>query len=290
MPALPPGEIPVKRTPTTLWLWYRGGSFHGFQRQPGADTVQSTLEAVLRSTGVPATVMPAGRTDRGVHARMQVVSLRLEAGDRPEALAARLPSLLPPDLGVCAVRQPHPSFHAQWSAEGKTYCYRVQLGGRVAEAWRPYVLEALEEPRLAQRAIAPERLEELLQAAVGARDFWAFHASSSPRKVRTLESATVQELGGGLFEVRLRGDSFARYQVRYLVGSALLTAAGQLPEEQWRAALERADTIPGLRAAASGLILWEVRYPKGVDPFTPEERSTPAGLPRAPPFLDASGT
>ncbi|WP_225409792.1 tRNA pseudouridine synthase A [Stigmatella hybrida] len=289
MPALPPGEIPVKRTPTTLWLWYRGGSFHGFQRQPGTDTVQSTLEAVLRSTGVPATVMPAGRTDRGVHARMQVVSLRLEAGDSPEALAARLPALLPPELGVCAVRQPHPSFHAQWSAEGKTYCYRVQLGGRVAEAWRPYVLEALEEPRLAQRAIAPERLAERLQAAVGARDFWAFHENSSPRKVRTLESATVQELGGGLFEVRLRGDSFARYQVRYLVGSALLTAAGQLPEEQWRAALERADPIPGLRAAASGLILWEVRYPKGVDPFTPEERSTPAGLPRAPPFVDASG-
>ncbi|MDC0707815.1 tRNA pseudouridine(38-40) synthase TruA [Stigmatella sp. ncwal1] len=251
--------------------------------------MQSALEAVLRSTGVPATVMPAGRTDRGVHARMQVVSLRLEAGDEPEALAARLPALLPPDLGVCAVRKPHPSFHAQWSAAGKTYCYRVQLGGRGADAWRPYVMDAAEEPRLAQRAIAPERLAELLRMAVGSRDFWAFHASSSPRKSRTLESATVHELGGGLFEVRLRGDSFARYQVRYLVGSALLTAAGQLPEAQWRAALETAESIPGLRAAAAGLILWEVRYPPGVDPFSPADRTAPTGLPREPPFVDASG-
>nr|WP_037583611.1 pseudouridine synthase [Stigmatella aurantiaca] len=279
----------MKRLSTTLWLWYRGGGFHGFQRQPEGPTVQSTLEAVLRSTGVPATVMPAGRTDRGVHARMQVVSLRLEAGDTPEALAARLPALLPPDLGVCAVRRPPPSFHAQWSAAGKTYCYRVQLGGRVSETWRPYVLEAAEEPRLAQRAIAPERLAELLQGAVGQRDFWAFHASSSPRKPRTLESATVHELEGGLFEIQLRGDSFARYQVRYLVGSALLTAAGQLPEAQWRAALESAEAIPGLRAAAAGLILWEVRYPPGVDPFPPTERNAPAGLPREPPFVDASG-
>ena len=37
-----------------------------------------------------------GRTDRGVHARMQVVSVRLEAGDSPESLAKRLPEHQPP--------------------------------------------------------------------------------------------------------------------------------------------------------------------------------------------------
>jgi tRNA pseudouridine38-40 synthase len=231
--------------------------------------------------------MPSGRTDKGVHARMQVVSLRVEEGDSAEALAARLPAHMPPDLGLCVARQPHPSFHSQWSAAGKTYRYRLQLGGTVAPEWQPYVMNVAEEPRLAPHDITPERISELLGMAVGQRDFTAFHENSSPRKLRTLESATLRELGGGLFEVILRGDAFARYQVRYLVGSALLTAAGQLPEEQWRAALERGERIAGLKAEAAGLVLWEVRYPAKLDPFTPAERAAPPGLPEGPPFLGA---
>jgi tRNA pseudouridine38-40 synthase len=277
----------LTRPPAALWIWYHGGTFRGFQRQAQGPTVQEALETALREVGVPATVMPAGRTDRGVHARMQVVSLRVELGDSAEALAARLPAHLPPNVGLCVARRPHPSFHSQWSAAGKTYRYRVQLGGTVAPEWRPYVMDVAEEPRLAPHELTPERLSELLGMAVGQRDFTAFHENSSPRKLRTLESATVKELGGGLFEVILRGDAFARYQVRYLVGSALLTAAGQLPEEQWRAALERGERIPGLKAEAAGLVLWEVRYPAKLDPFTPAERAAPPGLPEGPPFLGA---
>ncbi|HYH97132.1 tRNA pseudouridine(38-40) synthase TruA [Hyalangium sp.] len=277
----------MPRPPVALWIWYRGGTFRGFQRQVLGPTVQEALEAALQEVGVPATVMPCGRTDRGVHARMQVVSLRVERGDSAEELAARLPARLPADLGMCAARKPHPSFHAQWSAAGKTYRYRLQLAGTVAPQWHPYVMRVAEEPRLASALndITPERLAELLARAVGQRDFTAFHENSSPRKLRTLESATLHELGGGLFEVVLRGDAFARYQVRYLVGSALLTAAGLLPEELWRAALETGERIAGLKAEAAGLVLWEVRYPAKLDPFTPAERAAPPGLPEGPPFL-----
>jgi tRNA pseudouridine38-40 synthase len=148
-------------------------------------------------------------------------------------------------------------------------------------------MNVADQPRLAPQVPSPERLAELLGMAVGQRDFIAFHENSSPRKPRTLESATLRELGGGLFEVVLRGNAFARYQVRYLVGSALLTAAGGLPEERWRAALEVGERIPGLKADAAGLVLWEVRYPAKLDPFTLAERAAPPGLPEGPPFLSA---
>ncbi len=280
----------MTRIPVALWIWYRGGNFRGFQRQAEGPTVQEVLEQGLREAGVPSTgVMPAGRTDRGVHARMQVVSFRQAPEDTPQALVARLAPLLPPSLGLCVARRPHRSFHAQWSAQGKTYRYRVQLGGTVAPDWRPYVMEAAQEPRLAPHDLRPERLAELLGMAVGQRDFVAFHESSSPRRLRTLESATLNELGGGLFEVVLRGDAFARYQVRYLVGSALLTAAGGLPEDRWRAALEAGERIVGLKAPAAGLVLWEVRYPPALDPFPPAERAAPPGLPEGPPFSASGG-
>ena len=272
-----------KRIPVVLWIWYRGGIFRGFQRQPEGPTVQSTLEAALQSVGVPATVMASGRTDRGVHARMQVVSVRLEAGDSAESLEQRLPPRLPPGLGLCGVRRPR-SFHAQWSAIGKEYRYRLQLGGAARPMWTPYMLDVPAEPLLRGATVTPERLAELLRLAEGTRDFIAFHEKSSPRKPRTLESATLHALGGGLYEVRLCGDGFARYQARYLVGSALKVAAGLLPEEAWRAALETGQAMEGFKAPAHGLVLWEVRYPPGVDPFTAGERLHPPGLPLEPPF------
>ncbi|MFP2926869.1 tRNA pseudouridine synthase A [Pyxidicoccus sp. 3LG] len=274
-----------KRIPVALWIWYRGGNFRGFQRQPAGPTVQEALEDALASVGVPATIMAAGRTDRGVHARMQVVSVRLEPGDSAEALARRLPARLPPGLGLVSVRTPH-SFHAQWSASGKAYRYRLRLGGAAEAAWAPYALDVPSEPLLqgGGKAVTPERLAGLLGAAVGTRDFIAFHEKSSPRKPRTLESATLHELGGGLYEARLSGDGFARYQVRYLVGSALKVAAGLLSGEAWKAALETGEALAGFKAPAHGLVLWEVRYPAQVDPFSAGERLHPPGLPLEPPF------
>lgn len=281
----------MKRTPSALWIWYRGTHFRGYQRQPEGPTVQETLEASLRKAGVPYPVMAAGRTDRGVHARMQVVSVRLPPCYTSEMLSERLPPQVPPDLGLCVARRPPDGFHAQWSAAGKEYRYRIQLGGTVSEAWRPFVMETTAEPRLREgSALKPERVAEVLATTVGCRDFHAFHESSSLRKPRTLESATLHELGNGLFEVRLRGDGFGRYQVRYLVGSALLTAAGVLSEELFRSALDSGTSIPGLKAPAHGLLLWEVLYPPAVDPFPAQERARAPGLPLAPPFsLSADG-
>ncbi|MFY1829960.1 tRNA pseudouridine synthase A [Myxococcus fulvus] len=276
-----------KRIPVALWIWYRGGNFRGFQRQTEGPTVQDALETALRAVGVPASVMPSGRTDRGVHARMQVVSVRLEAGDSPESLARRLPEHLPPGLGLCLVRRPQ-GFHAQWSASGKAYRYRLRLGGPQTEDWAPYSLDVPGEPGLLGRGsgVTPERVAELLARAQGTRDFIAFHEKSSPQKPRTLESATLHERGGGLYEVRLVGDGFARYQVRYVVGGALKVAAGLLPEEAWHAALETGAAMEGFKAPAHGLMLWEVHYPPKVDPFTAPERLQPPGLPPESPFSE----
>lgn len=274
----------MKSAPLAIWLWYRGGAFHGFQRQPRGPTVQGQLREALAAAGVGASANPAGRTDRGVHARMQVVSLRTSAAVTPEAVRASIDRAAPGALGVVACRRAHPSFHAQWSSGGKEYRYRIALHpGAIPDPWRGYAWSPAEHPRLGARP-APERVAELLRRAEGARDFWAFHEKSSPRKPRRLHSAELRELSPGLFEARLRGDSFGRYQVRYLVGGAVAVACGALAESAWEDALGAAVEIPGLKAPAEGLVLWSVAYPAPLDPFTPGERERGEGLPAGPPF------
>jgi len=57
-----------------LSLEYDGSRFLGWQTQPGGGTVQDALERALSAiAGEEIQTTCAGRTDRGVHARMQVV-------------------------------------------------------------------------------------------------------------------------------------------------------------------------------------------------------------------------
>jgi len=278
----------MKANPLAIWLWYRGGAFRGFQRQPKGLTVQGRLEEALAAAGVGATPNPAGRTDRGVHARMQVVSARTRAPVSLDSVCEAIDRVSPGALGVVACRRAHPSFHAQWGAEGKEYRYRLALGGALPpEPWRPYCWNPLEHPRLLDRPPpSPERVAELLRRAEGQRDFWAFHEKASARKARRLHSAELWPLEGlpGLFEARLRGDAFGRYQVRYLVGGAAAVACGALSEQEWEDALGSAREVPGLKAPPEGLVLWSVAYPEALDPFTREERARAEGLPPGPPF------
>ncbi len=264
-----------------LWVWYRGECFRGFQTQHEGPTVQDSLQ---RAIGVSSGLVAAGRSDKGVHARMQVICVR-QRELPPEALVERLQALAPSGLGVCSARESPRSFHPHWSATGKEYRYRLRLGNGPSP-WGPYSWSPSEDPRLT-KPIDPDRLASLLGRCVGTHDFAAFHESSSPRRLRSITNACLVELGSGFFEARLLGDGFGRYQVRYLIGSAVAVCAGEIAEDEFRAALEQAAAIRGIKAPARGLILWEVSYPADRDPFSALERRNPERIPCDPPF--ASG-
>ena len=59
-----------------LVVAYDGSAYHGFQKQKNAVTVQNILEEVLsKLCGEAVTLAGSGRTDAGVHAWGQVVTL-----------------------------------------------------------------------------------------------------------------------------------------------------------------------------------------------------------------------
>ncbi len=275
----------MKSRRLAIWVWYRGTRFRGFQAQAEGPTVQQQLRQALTECGLEGNPVPAGRTDKGVHARMQVVAMRAPLDLDPEALRARVAARLPPDVGLCVGRAAPSGFHPQWSATGKEYRYRISLGP-VSPHWEAFAWKLSEEARLGGAVLDEQVLTRLLQQSEGTRDFSAFHERSSPTGPRTLEKATVHrwESEPNLLEVRLRGDRFGRYQVRYLVGSAVAVACGAINEDRFLAAVENAEPIAGLKAPASGLMLWEVQYPPGLDPFLLDHPAGISRLPREPPF------
>ncbi len=228
--------------------------------------------AALRTAGFSRNPVPSGRTDLGVHARMQVLGMRVVENVAPADVAARLNAVLPHDVGIALSREAPRKFHPQWAAAAKEYRYRLLLEDDAR--WAPYAWRTDAEP---------SRVLEALSLAVGTRDFFAFHDKSSTQRPRTVRSVTLERLGP-IADLRIVGDGFARYMVRYLVGGAVAAARGELDAAVYRRALEEATPFDGVKAPAQGLILWEVRYPDAMNPFF---GSTPQ-LPPGPPFHDAA--
>ncbi len=110
-----------------MTLSYDGTRYNGWQRQGNTpDTVQGRLETALSALlEQPVEVAGSGRTDAGVHARMQTASFRAKTDLPAPELLRRLRAQLPGDIGVLTLTEAGPRFHARLSCRGKTYVYRV---------------------------------------------------------------------------------------------------------------------------------------------------------------------
>src|SRR5579862_3238154 len=109
-----------------LTLEYDGTPFRGWAAQPGLPTVEAALRAALDETFASAVHLAvAGRTDTGVHALGQVVTVDVEGGPPPERAAVALNTRLPDEIVVLATRSAPDGFHARHSARSRTYRYRL---------------------------------------------------------------------------------------------------------------------------------------------------------------------
>src|ERR1041385_2580781 len=105
---------------------YDGTDFHGWQVQPGRPTVQGSLsEAIERITGEKIYPHGSGRTDAGVHAIAQVASFQASSSIPSENLRKALNSCLPASIRITQVEDVSADFHARYSAQAKTYDYRI---------------------------------------------------------------------------------------------------------------------------------------------------------------------
>ena len=107
-------------------LAYNGTQYHGWQHQPNAASIQETLNkafSVLLNSKV--TIMGAGRTDTGVHAREMYAHFDFETPIDAARLVQKLNSYLPKDIVIYTIIPVHEQAHSRFDATKRTYEYHI---------------------------------------------------------------------------------------------------------------------------------------------------------------------
>ena len=240
-----------------LTLEYDGSAYNGFQAQTDQPTVQGSVEAAITVfCGETVRLAAAGRTDTGVHATGQVISLDLEkAWPAQTVMNALNAHLVGEAISVLDCEGVEDDWHARFSATGRRYLYRIlnRPGPPALDAGRVWHM---------RKSMDADAMHAAAQALVGLHDFTTFRdvncQSKSPEK--TLDVASVRRVGEEVhlvFEAR----SFLHRQVRSMTGTLAEVGLGRWTIDDVAAALAARDrTACGPVAPSTGLYLTGVVY------------------------------
>jgi len=240
-----------------LGLEYDGTAYRGWQTQLSAKSVQSEVEQALAFVADhPIESVPAGRTDAGVHAAMQVIHFDTpsERSERGWILGAN--TRMPDDISALWARPVPDDFHARYGARARSYRYVIQNRAprsalqRLRASWIREPLDAVP-------------MHIAAQALIGEHDFSSFRAAEcqSRTPMRRLDSIAVARRGEFVI-IDVTANAFLHHMVRNIVGVLLAVGNGERPVSWVQEVLAGRDRrLGGITAPAQGLALVGVRYP-----------------------------
>ena len=249
-------------------LGYRGGDFRGFAEQDSQRTVAGELRRALETfLHRPVELVCAGRTDAGVHALGQHVSLPVyddELEIAPERLMRALNALVPDDISVNAVLRASEGFSARFDAVARKYRYRIATGPS-----RPVM--AYGHAWWFAGDLDAEAMHAAAQPLVGEHDFRSFAKASSVVDKTTMRCLTrvdvsrAVEADEPLVLVDVEGNAFLHNMVRTIVGTLVEVGRGRRAVG-WPAEVlaGRDRRLAGMCAPACGLTFVDACYPEGL--------------------------
>jgi len=258
----------VKRKKAVLMLGYSGVVYNGMQRNPGAKTIEGELlKTMLKhgwiseesfATPQQAHYQRAARTDKGVSAARQIVSLKLPETVDLEAFNKDLPE----DIKVFAYKRVTKGFNSKNTCDARTYSYTLPT----------YIFtKDGEEINKATFRLPSERLEELnklLSMYLGTKNFHNFTIrkdasdASAKRQIKSFfcEKPFIPDNSEVEFaRLKITGQSFMMHQIRKMVGLVIAVMRGFQPEEIIVRALQN-EQLNIKKAPGLGLVLDNVHY------------------------------
>ena len=199
----------------------------------------------------------SGRTDAGVHAKMQVFHVDLPEKYTENELIQKLNGLLPQDIVVNHVHQVVPEGHARFAAERRGYEYHIAFKKSPFGKDEAYYL-----------APAPkaELINEGCELLLGEHDFTSFSKVKTDVnnfKCTIYQAHWNQTASTAVFTVE--ANRFLRGMVRALVGTLLDLGFEKISIDEFKAIIAAQNrSKAGQSVPPQGLYLCNVRYPEEI--------------------------
>lgn len=244
-----------------LTLQYKGTDYHGWQRIEEGPSVQAEVERALQvlNKNKPVEVFAAGRTDKGVHARGQVIHADLDTNfPLIRYLDGVNANLRPHPIRVTEVEEVSEDFHARFLAERRTYSYTLYNRRQI-------------DPLLIHRAglfrteLDWNKIEDAIaHIPLGENDWTSFRSAECQAKHPNVHmySISLKKLDAYTYRFEISANRFLHHMVRTIIGTLLEIGEGKREIDDFPHLLKAKDrTKAGSNANASGLVLESVSYP-----------------------------
>lgn len=234
---------------------YQGSSYHGWQRQPDANSVQQTLEEAMELfLKESVSLVGAGRTDTGVHAKVMVAHFDTEVLFQIEELIYRLNAYLDETIAISNIVKVNEDAHARFDATSRSYEYWV------VQQKNPFLDQA------AYFVIHPLDVNLMNEAAalmLDHKDFECFSKSNTDVHTFLCDVTRAEWIfEGERLVFHVSANRFLRNMVRAIVGTLLEVGKGKMSIDEFKAVLNSKDRRKaGPSVPAKGLYLTTIQYP-----------------------------
>ncbi len=240
-----------------IYLAYNGTRYCGWQNQPNGISVQQCIEETLSTVLCrDISIVGAGRTDAGVHARMMIAHFEIpEAIGNTILLTGKLNNMLSKDIVVYKIVPVAEDAHARFGALSRTYEYMI------SDKKNPFSYEYV--CRMPLQKIDFEAMNEACAVLFDYSDFTSFSKSHTDVKTnlcRIYRAGWKKE--GDIWVFTIKADRFLRNMVRAIVGTLLDVGRSKISIDDFRKIIEARDRRrAGMSVPAEGLALIDIEYP-----------------------------
>ena len=195
---------------------YDGSLYYGFQIQPQKSTIQGEIEKALEKISkTKIKIHSAGRTDKGVHARGQVISFYIGINIKPQNLKIAINSILKNDIKIIKLKYVQNEFQPRFDAKKRKYSYYI-LNYENHYPWEGY------QAYCVKKKLNIKRLNEMAKMLIGIHDFTTFSCikDKTNSKLKEIYFARFKKKNKFIiFEII--GSSFLWKMIRSIVGTII---------------------------------------------------------------------
>ena len=239
-------------------LSFQGTNYHGWQIQPNAKTVQESLEKALSLLiKSPISLIGAGRTDAGVHAKQMFAHFDTPSPIDEKELVYKLNSFLPPDIAIHQIFRVPEEAHARFDALSRSYTYYIH------NQKDPFLTDF---SWYTKNKLDLNKMNEAAKILLKHKDFKSFSKSKTDVKTYLckIEKAYWEKKDHQLI-FHITADRFLRNMVRAIVGTLIEVGQGKMDIHDFDNIIKQKDrTKAGFSVPAKGLYLNKIIYPSKI--------------------------